>query len=52
MLDNPTNTIVTPTPTTQTSLFQTGSVALRGNQAINFAAAKPGAVAVLNNVGF
>lgn len=50
--DNATNDVVTPTPTTSTSMFQTEGVALRGNQTINWAAAESGAVAVLNELGF
>ena len=50
MLDNPTDDITTPTATTLVSMFQTGTVALRGTQARNWKIADPGFAAVLNNV--
>jgi HK97 family phage major capsid protein len=50
MADNPTNDVMTPTPTTQTSMFQTNSVALRGVRAMNWRIAAPGFAAVLNGL--
>ena len=47
MLDNPTNDDVTPTATTQVSMFQTNSIALRGLRTINWQIADPGFAAVL-----
>lgn len=47
-LDNPTQDITTPTPTTQTSMFQTNSVACRGTRFLNWQIAEAGAAAVLN----
>lgn len=51
-LDNPSNDVMTPTPTTSTSMFETNAIALRGNQNLNFAVAESGAVAVLNELQF
>lgn len=53
MVDNPTGSVdAAPTMTTVTNLFQTGAVALRGNQTINFKIAEAGAAAVLNELSF
>jgi hypothetical protein len=48
MLDNPTNDSVTPTATSMVSMFQTGSIALRGLRTINWQIADAGFAAVLN----
>jgi hypothetical protein len=36
MLDNPTNDVTTPTPTTMVSLWQTNSIGLRAERFINW----------------
>ena len=43
---------MTPTASTLVSMFQTGAVALRGSQMVNFKIAEAGSAAVLNGVGF
>jgi len=52
MLDNPTNDSQVPTPTTQVSMFQTGSAALRGTRFMNWRVAEAGCAAVLNNAQY
>lgn len=50
MLDNPTNDVVTPTPTTSVSMFQTNSVAFRAERTLNWARRRTSAVNYLTNV--
>jgi hypothetical protein len=52
MLDNPTNDVVTPTPTTMVSMFQTNSVAFRAERALNWARRRDSAVALLTGVAW
>jgi HK97 family phage major capsid protein/HK97 family phage prohead protease len=52
MLDNPTNDSVTPTPTTMVSMFQTNSVALLAERAINWKRARDGAVYVITGAAY
>ena len=50
MLDNPTNSSLTPTATTMVSMFQANSVALRAIRTINWKISDPGFAAVLTGV--
>jgi Phage capsid family len=50
MLDNATQDAMTPTPTTQVSMFHTAAKALRGSRMLNFKIADPGFAAVLNGI--
>jgi hypothetical protein len=50
MADNPSNDSAVPTATTLTSMFQTGTVALRATQARNWRIADSGFCSVLNNL--
>jgi capsid protein len=50
MLDNPTADVMTPTPTTQVSMFQTSGLALRATEMLNWQIADVRFAAVLNGV--
>lgn len=52
MLTNPTNNSATPTPTTQVSMWQTNSVAFRGEWFINWQKRRSTAVAFLDDVNW
>jgi hypothetical protein len=52
MLDNPTNDVMTPTPTTMVSMFQTDSIALRAERMVNWKRARDNSVYVLTNVAY
>lgn len=52
MLDNPTNNSVTPTPTTSVSMFQTNSIALLAERAINWKRAREGAVYAITGAAY
>lgn len=52
MLDNPTNDVVTPTPTTQVSMFQTNSAAFRAERTLNWMRRRDSAVAWLTGVAW
>lgn len=52
MLDNPTNDVVTPTPTTMVSLWQTNSIGLRAERFINWAKRRSTAVVYMDDVNW
>jgi hypothetical protein len=52
MLDNPTNDVVTPTPTSMVSLWQTNSVGFRCERVLNWALRRPSAVAYITGVAW
>lgn len=52
MLDNPTNDVITPTPTSMVSMWQTNSVAFRAERILNWLKRRPSAVAVLSDVNW
>lgn len=52
MLDNPTNNSASATPTTMVSMWQTNSVAFRGEWFINWQKRRPSAVAYMDDVNW
>jgi hypothetical protein len=52
MLDNPTNSSSTGTPTTMVSMFQTNSIAIRAERFINWAKRRSGAVVYMDDVNW
>lgn len=52
MLDNPTNSAATPTPTTMVSMFQTNSLALRAERFINWVKLRSTAVVFMDDVNW
>ncbi len=52
MLDNPTNDVTTPTPTTMVSMFQTDSIALRAVRHINWAKRRSNVVQYIKDAAY